>query len=124
MKNILYWTWWYLKPVLLTLLICYILILLMEHYSIPVALGLISLAMTVLPGTDIIKKYVQINKAPNGKTTDIWGLISISVGIVGTIIGILEGQIIGKDANAYVFLLITLGIIMLVSAILKKTNRK
>jgi hypothetical protein len=122
MRTLLCWIGSIGKPVILVVVLCLIMFKLMDHYSLPVALGLISLAMTVLSGTDFVRNNIQYINPPNGKTYDIWGLSSISVGVFAVIRGIQENQIEGSDASAYKVLLGILFLIMILSAIFKKNN--
>lgn len=112
------------KLVILVVALCLIMFKLMDHYSLPVALGLISLAMTVLPGTDFVRNNIQYINPPNGKKYDIWGVSSISVGAFAVIRGIQENQIVGSDACAYKVLLVILFVIMILSASFEKIVAK
>lgn len=90
MKNFLLWLWCGVKFILLVAFLFFILVKLREYYSLSVALGLISLAMTVLPGTTIVKTYIQTITTPSGETHDIWMLASISVAFFAVIQSLLE----------------------------------
>lgn len=120
MRTLLCWIGSIVKIVILVSVLCFIMIKLMEHYSLPVALGLISLAMTVLPGTNFVRNNIQYINPPNGKKYDIWGLSSIAVGVFAVIRGIQENQIVGSDAIAYKVLLFLLFLIMILSASFEK----
>lgn len=120
MRTLLCWIGSIGKIVILVSVLCFIMIKLMEHYSLPVALGLISLAMTILPGTNFVRNNIQYINPPNGKTYDIWGLSSIAVGVFAVFRGIQENQIAGSDAFAYKVLLFLLFMIMILSASFEK----
>lgn len=124
MKNFLLWLWCGVKFILLVVFLLIILVKLQEYYSLSVALGLISLAMTVLPGTTIVKSYIQTITIPSGKTYDIWMLASISVAFYAAIQSLLEKKELSGDDKAYLCLIGILILIMICSAILTKISRK
>ncbi|HCQ7177434.1 TPA: hypothetical protein OL716_004915 [Enterobacter cloacae] len=119
MDNILGWTVFVLKATFYTVVLCGISYTILTYTSLPVALGVVSLSMTILPGTDFVKEKIQYINSPNGKA-DIWGAASIALSIIAVIYGVFTDQIKGNDTIAYLVTLAILIVIMLISAFTKK----
>jgi len=119
MDNIWGWTVVVLKALAYVAVLCVIFFGILVYTSLPVALGVVSLSMTVLPGTDFVKEKIQYINSPNGKA-DIWSAASIAISFIAVIYGVMTDQIKGNDTTAYLSALAILIVIMLVSAFTKK----
>ncbi|EFN8904623.1 hypothetical protein ACO1ZL_10520 [Escherichia coli] len=115
------WTAFVLKAILYVIVLCFIFLGLMVYTSLPVALGIISLAMTILPGTNFVKEKIQYIDSPNGKS-DIWTASCIAFSLIAVIYGVITDQIEGDDTIAYLTALGVLVVIILTSAFTNKAS--
>lgn len=95
------------------MLIAVILLPAILNLGVPITLilGVISLSLTVLAGTDFVKKHTQINFTENGKKYDLWMIISIAISISGVI-----GIWLDKNADRLdkIVYSITVGILVII----------
>ncbi|MDQ0629387.1 cation transport ATPase [Pantoea agglomerans] len=97
------------------------------NWPITLVLGIISLSLTVLAGTDFVKKHTQVTFKKDGEKTDLWMIISIGVSIGGVVAVWVDNNASKLDKDAYRIALIILVIIAGCSVYLtekKKKNKK
>jgi hypothetical protein len=91
-------------------------------YKVTVALGIVSLILTVLGGTDIVKKYFQYLQLPITKNeTDVWTACSVAVAFTGTVAGVFKDEFTKFEGISYLVIIAILITIMYCSA---KQNRE
>lgn len=91
--------------------------LLMQYYTLPVSLGLISLTLTVVSGTTVVKTYFQYLKLPKmKKPADLILVSSIAVALVATGWGIFKDSLERYESITYAVLIVVLIGIMCFSA--------
>ena len=106
-----------LRPLLTIPVVIVAFIILMMFYSVPIALGLISLSLTVLSGTTVIQKKFQYFQLPSmKKPADLILVNSVAVAIVATIWGALDGSLKTYESITYAILIIILVVIIYFSA--------
>lgn len=105
------------KVILITLaLIVIILIPAFFQWKITLTLGILSLILTVLAGTDFVKKHTQVQFKKEQKPTDLWLVISVAVSIVGAIAICVDEQVACYEKIAYAITASALTIIAFCSA--------
>lgn len=97
------------------ILIAVILLPAILNFGVPITLvlGVISLSLTVLAGTDFVKKNTQINFTENGTKYDLWMIVSIAISISGVIAIWLDKNADRLDKIVYS---ITVGILAIIVA--------
>lgn len=97
------------------ILIAVILLPAILNLGVPITLvlGVISLSLTVLAGTDFVKKHTQINFTENGTKYDLWMIVSIAISISGVIAIWLDKNADRLDKIVYS---ITVGILAIIVA--------
>lgn len=92
-------------------------------WPITLVLGVISLSLTVLAGTDFVKKHTKVSFSNGGVEYDLWMLISISVSLssVGAIW--IDANANKLDKLVYTLTVIVLLAIVGFSAWLTKKNK-
>ncbi|MGR4049027.1 hypothetical protein [Kosakonia cowanii] len=120
MRDILKKIWFFLKAIGKLLIVTIILILviilpaiLKLEVPITLILGVISLSLTVLAGTDFVKKNTQINFTENGTKYDLWMIVSIAISISGVIAIWIDKNADKLDKIVY---FITVGILAIIVA--------
>lgn len=94
------------------------------NWPITLVLGVISLSLTVLAGTDFVKKHTQVKFRKNGETTDLWMVISIGVSIGGVIAVWVDKNASILDKKVYGIALLCLVFIAGRSVFLTNKERK
>ncbi|MBL5927794.1 MULTISPECIES: hypothetical protein [Enterobacter cloacae complex] len=82
-------------------------------WPISVTLSTVSFAITVLAGTDFIRRFTTVKFKEDQRPIDLWTVISIAVSAVGIMIMIKESTS-GLDTNVYIvsiflFVLVIIG---------------
>lgn len=82
-------------------------------WPISVTLSTVSFAITVLAGTDFIRRFTTVKFKEDQRPIDLWTVISIAVSAVGIMIMIKENTS-GLDSNVYkvsifLFVLVIIG---------------
>ncbi|EMV1560746.1 hypothetical protein HCG99_11150 [Enterobacter ludwigii] len=82
-------------------------------WPISVTLSTVSFAITVLAGTDFIRRFTTVKFKEDQRPIDLWTVISIAVSAVGIMIMIKESTS-GLDSNVYIvsiflFVLVIIG---------------
>jgi len=111
MKNKKYLAWFTFPVVYIVFL------LLLIPFKATTALGMVSLTLTVIGGTDLIKENFQYLKIPFIKRCpDILMVCSIAVGFTAVIAGIFKDEFNFWEQSSYIALIIVLFSIMIMSA--------
>lgn len=94
-------------------------------YKVTVALGMVSLTLTVLGGTDFVKNKFQYLKLPGSNNqSDVWTVCSVAVAITGTAIGIWKREFSCFEGISYSVLIVFLCFIMYKSAKMHEAKKK
>lgn len=93
------------------------------NWPITLVLGVISLSLTVLAGTDFVKKHTQVTFKKDGEKTDLWMIISIGVSIGGVVAVWLDKNASCLDKGIYGIALFILLIIAVCSVCLTEKQK-
>jgi len=120
MRDILKKIWLFFKAIckllfvtIILILVIFLPVILKLEVPITLVLGVISLSLTVLAGTDFVKKNTQINFTENGTKYDLWMIVSIAISISGVIAIWIDKNADKLDKIVY---FITVGILAIIVA--------
>ncbi|EGT4384423.1 hypothetical protein AUM41_15345 [Cronobacter malonaticus] len=101
-KQIAIFTWAIIKIVLTTVVLLVAVIYPAKWlWPISLTLTIVSFALTVLAGTDFIRRFTTVKLKENQQPIDLWTLISIAVSFVG-ILAMLKESTSGVDSSVYI----------------------